>query len=310
MGSNPSLSNTDMSASSIYLRLQREDKSMNLGWSASVPWNNDTFYVYREDPPPASPVYTFVGKTTKTTYSDTGLHNGSTYCYYVKSISEYTGASRIPHPLYDSSETMCGTPEDTIPPCPPPLNVQAKCLLYEDSLIWHDPDGLCPKANKTVRYQIYYTPIENGDMYVIATINNPEDTIYVNGNLSSVAGCYAVIAIDSAGQTSVLNTECVDNCVNYQLPNVFTPNGDGINDFFTPVEEYRYVKGIDINIYNRWGQVVFHTTNPSINWNGNVDNSGGACPDGVYYYVCVVDEIRVTGIEPVTLKGFIQLIRN
>jgi gliding motility-associated-like protein len=295
------------SASSIYLRLQREDMSMKLGWSASVPWDNDTFNIYREG---TNQVYSLIGKTTQTTYIDTGLHNGSTYCYYVESVSEYTGASRIPHPLYDSSETTCGTPEDTIPPCPPPLNVQAKCLLYEDSLIWHDPDGLCPKANKTVRYQIYFTPVENGDMYVIATINNPEDTIYVNSNLTSVAGCYAVIAIDSAGQTSVLNTECVDNCVDYQLPNVFTPNGDGINDFFTPVEEYRYVKDIDINIYNRWGQIVFHTTNPSINWNGNIDNSGGACPDGTYYYVCVVNEIRVTGIEPITLKGFIQLIRN
>lgn len=293
-------------ASSIYLRLHREDQSMNLTWSASVPWNNDTFYIYRQGPLPA---YNFIAKTTGTTYTDTGLHNGSQYCYYVKSYSEYTGASRVGHPLYDSSETICGIPEDTIAPCSPPLNVAAKCVLYEDSIMWSNPNNLCPKANKVTGYQIWYTPIENGDMQIIATLDS-NATLFVNSNLTSVAGCYAVLAIDSAGQTSPLNTVCVDNCPDYELPNVFTPNGDGINDLFTPLEPFRYVKDIDINIYNRWGQIVFHTTDPIINWNGNVDNSGGPCPDGIYYYICVVNEIRVQGIVPVKLKGFIQLIRN
>ena len=297
-------------ASSIYLRLEREDKSMNLGWAAAVPWTNDTFYVYRQDPPPALPSYHRVGKTTKTIYTDTGLHNGSTYCYYVESYSEYTGASKVPKPLFDSSETSCGSPEDTIAPCPPPLVVTANCVLYNDSLIWNNPNRECPKANKVVGYQIYYSPFENGDMHIIDTIDNPEDTVFINSHLSSVAGCYAVVAIDSAGQTSPLNTQCVDNCPIYQLPNVFTPNGDGKNDLFTPLATFRFIQSININIYNRWGQIVYHTTDPYINWNGNVDNSGGACPDGTYYYIGSVNEIRVTGVVSVPLKGFIQLIRN
>jgi gliding motility-associated-like protein len=295
-------------ASSIYLRLQSEDQSMNLGWSEAVPWTNDTFYIYRQDPPPALPVYNFLYKTTGSTYTDTGLHNGSQYCYYVKSSSHY-GDTLIEHPLYDSSETSCGTPLDTIAPCSPPITITAKCVLYEDSIVWSNPNRLCPKANKVVSYEIFYSPTENGDMAPIATITNLEDTIYINGNLTSVAGCYAVIALDSAGQMSPFNTVCVDNCPLYSLPNVFTPNGDGENDFFVPIEPYRYVQSIDINIYNRWGQVLFHTTNPMIGWNGKVDNTGGPCPDGVYYYICIVNEIRLSGIVPVTLKGFIQLIR-
>jgi gliding motility-associated-like protein len=295
-------------ASSIYLKLQRGDQSMNLGWAANVPWSNDTMYIYRQGPLPG---YSFIAKTVgNTTYTDTGLHNGSQYCYYVESHSEYAGAPRVKHPLYDSSETTCGTPEDTIAPCSPPLSINAKCVLYEDSLMWSNPNRLCPKANKVVGYEIFYSPTENGDLYDIANISNPEDTVYVNGNLTSVAGCYAVLAVDSAGQTSPFNTVCVDNCPDYQLPNVFTPNGDGTNDLFTPLEPFRYVKDIDINIFNRWGQIVFHTTDPIINWNGNVDNTGGPCPDGVYYYICVVNEIRLAGIVPITLKGFIQLIRK
>jgi len=295
------------SASSVYLGVRRGGHRMTLNWSAEVPWSNDTFDIYRQLPSTIG--YQFLAKTTNTSYIDSGLSNGYPYCYYVKSISEYTAAPHIEHPLYDSSETICGTPEDTIPPCSPPLNVVAKCDLYEDSIIWSNPDRLCPEANKVVSYQIFYTPVENGDMSVIATINNPQDTLYVNSGLTSVAGCYAVIAFDSVGQTSPFNTICVDNCPTYRLPNVFTPNGDLLNDLFGPLEPYRYVQSIDINIYNRWGQVMFHTTDPSINWNGNVNNSGGPCPDGVYYYICVVNEIRVTGIVPVTLKGFIQLVR-
>ncbi len=297
-------------ASSTYLRLQRGDASMRLGWSAKVPWTNDTNFIYRLDPPPAS-TYKLIGKTGSTSYTDTGLSNGYTYCYYVKSSNHY-GDTNIKHPLYDSSETVCGVPQDTIAPCSPQFDVKAKCTLYEDSIIWSNPNRLCPRANKVVSYNVFYSPTLNGDEVVIATINaitNPNDTLYVNGNLSSVAGCYEVVAYDSAGQASIPVKVCVDNCPDYQLPNVFSPNGDNVNDLFMPLIPYRYVKSIDINIYNRWGQVLFHTTDPQINWNGNVNNSGGKCPDGVYYYICVVNEIRLEGIVPVTLKGFIQLIR-
>ncbi len=294
-------------ASSIYLRLQREDKSMKLGWSSAVPWTNDTFFVYRQNPL-VSPAYNFIGEVAgHTSYLDTGLHNGTQYCYYVKSSSHY-GSAVIMHPLYDSSETMCGTPYDTIAPCAPSLSVSAKCVLYEDSIIWTNPNTLCPNANKVVKYQVFYTPVENGDMYSIATLDSSA-TFYVNSDLASVAGCYAVIAYDSAGQASPLNTICVDNCPIYVLPNVFTPGNGGINSLFTPLEPFRYVQSIDINIYNRWGQVMFHTTNPKINWNGTDEHSNEPCPDGVYYYICTVNEIRLTGIVPVELKGFIQLIR-
>ncbi|HTA26850.1 MAG TPA: gliding motility-associated C-terminal domain-containing protein [Bacteroidia bacterium] len=294
-------------ASSIYLRLQKEDKSMKLGWSSTVPWANDTFFVYRQNVL-VSPAYNFIKYVTGlTTYTDTGLHNGTQYCYYVKSSSHY-GDIFIMHPLYDSSETICGTPYDTVAPCAPSLSVSAKCVLYEDSILWTNPNTLCPKANKVISYQVFYTPVENGDMVSIATLDSSA-TFFVNSNLTSVAGCYAVIAYDSAGQGSPLNTICVDNCPIYVLPNVFTPGNGDINSLFTPLEPFRYVQSIDINIYNRWGQVMFHTTNPKIDWNGTDEHSNQPCPDGVYYYICQVNEIRLTGIVPVTLKGFVQLIR-
>jgi gliding motility-associated-like protein len=89
---------------------------------------------------------------------------------------------------------------------------------------------------------------------------------------------------------------------------VFTPNNDGENDFFKPISN-RFVESIEFIIYNRWGKTVFTTTDPSINWDGNDYLSGQPCSEGVYYYVCKVNEIRLTGLETRTLEGFFHLFR-
>ncbi len=128
--------------------------------------------------------------------------------------------------------------------------------------------------------------------------------------VASVAGCYAVTAVDSFGNESPIITKvCVDNCPVYELPNVFTPNGDNVNDWFIPLP-YQFVKDIDIKIYDRWGVLMFTTKNPDVLWDGKNADTKMICSDGTYYYVCVVNEIRVEGIMPRILKGFVQLIND
>ena len=151
---------------------------------------------------------------------------------------------------------------------------------------------------------------------MIGSISDETDTTFKHtylfgGTIPSIAGCYAISAIDSTGNESTYTvTTCVDNCPIYELPNVFTPNTDGTNDLYIPLTPYRYVKDIDIKIYNRWGNLVFTTTEPSINWNGKDMNTDKPCPDGVYFYICTINEIRVGGILPREEKGFIHLIRD
>jgi hypothetical protein len=62
-----------------------------------------------------------------------------------------------------------------------------------------------------------------------------------------------------------------------------------------------------MKIFNRWGRLVFETTDRDINWDGTEQQSGGACPDGVYYYTCKVNFFRLNGVETVELHGTIQL---
>ena len=299
---------TSPSASSIYLNLHPSVNCIYLNWASVVPWTDSAYMIYRKHG--SAPAFTFLKTVTGSVHSyvDTNLDNDSTFCYYVKSVSSYADTT-ILHPLYDSSEVVCSAPKDTIPPCAPQLTLTAQCNTFTDSLVWNNPDHFCKNTHDVMYYNIYYTPVEGQDPQLIATITNLNDTVFVHDSLNSVAGCYAVTAVDSAKNESPMNLICVDNCPQYTLPNVFTPNGDGKNDFFTPILPYRYIKSIDINIYNRWGQIMFHTINPMINWNGNDQSSGKPCPDGVYYYICTVNEIRVTGIQQITLKGFVQIIR-
>ncbi|MFN6082327.1 MAG: gliding motility-associated C-terminal domain-containing protein, partial [Bacteroidota bacterium] len=95
----------------------------------------------------------------------------------------------------------------------------------------------------------------------------------------------------------------------YKLPNVFSPNQDGVNDEFKPFP-YRFIEGIEIKIFNRWGQQVFTTEDPEIRWNGKAQKTGSDCTDGIYFYTLKVYEQYLEGIKLRQESGSIQLIRN
>lgn len=88
-----------------------------------------------------------------------------------------------------------------------------------------------------------------------------------------------------------------------QVPDVFTPNGDGINDEFkVAYKSLRTFKGI---ILNRWGRKVFQWTDPSKGWDGNIN--GRPAAEGGYFYV--IEALGTDGIE-YKLKGDITLLRG
>jgi len=66
----------------------------------------------------------------------------------------------------------------------------------------------------------------------------------------------------------------------FYIPNTFTPNGDGLNDTFGIAGEA--VKDFNLQIFNRWGQLVFESENPNDRWDGSFN--GEKVPQGVYVY--------------------------
>jgi gliding motility-associated-like protein len=288
-------------ASSVFIVAEPNDEQVTLHISYDTPWINTQFDVYRQ----IADVFTYIGTSSGPTYVDTALVNGETYCYYVRSSGAYDDPG-IVSPLVNFSQETCAVPVDLTPPCPPTLSIVNDCELPLNTLTWNNPNTSC--AHDTWRYHIYFTDSLGGEPQLIATITGATDTVFTHTDGSSVAGCYAVTAIDSVGNESAYSdTVCGDNCPEYTLPNVFTPNSDRSNDRFIPFP-YRGVKEIDLQVFNRWGQVVFATHDPAIDWDGTLNNDGEPVPDGVYFYVCTVIFKRLAGPMPEVLKGYVHLI--
>ena len=175
-------------------------------------------------------------------------------------------------------------------------------------LFWENPKIEC--GDDIWKYRIYYAPKLGDEYEFIYETVDADETEYEKISPYSIAGCYEITALDSSGNESIAEDRfCIDNCPNYRLPNVFTPGGDGANDFFVPLP-YKHVESINMKIYDRWGSLVFKATNPAIGWDGRHFLTNRILPSGVYFYVCTVNEIRLTGIEPMELKGTVTIFNQ
>lgn len=89
------------------------------------------------------------------------------------------------------------------------------------------------------------------------------------------------------------------------IPNTFTPNGDGINDTWEILGIEKYPDCL-IQVYSRWGQLVFQTTgyDASRRWDGT-SGSGNPLASSTYYYVIELRSLEAT--EPI--KGFVDIVR-
>jgi gliding motility-associated-like protein len=297
-------------ASSVFLSSTPTDNTVNLTWNENVPWVNNEYFIYKEIPAGSS-TFVLIDSTTLQSYADTGLVNGITYCYKVQSKGEYSDPD-LPRPLFNMSQIKCETPIDQVPPCQPAFTVTPDCGIMQNVLSWTNPNTYC--SNDALKYIIYFARTTEEELQPVLTINDINTTSFTHVDnyegVISIAGCYAVTAVDSFGNESpIVNKICVDNCPVYELPNVFTPNGDNINDLFIALP-YRFVKDIDIKIYDRWGLLMFETTDPDVRWDGKNKDTKAQCTDGTYFYLCTVNEITVDGIKPRILKGFVQLINT
>jgi len=94
----------------------------------------------------------------------------------------------------------------------------------------------------------------------------------------------------------------------YKIPNVFSPNNDGLNDFFNVIiTESKFIEAVNIinfKVHNRWRNLLYDNDNPDIGWDGNHKNE--LSPAEVYAYVV---ELEVTNCNNEVVKGNITLIR-
>lgn len=296
-------------ASSVHLTIETRNRSLQLSWNEQVPWMNTTYAIYRLNE--FSHIYDSIATTATPSYLDPNLENGHTYCYYVKAIGGYFSPDTIA-PFYNRSQIVCATPTDMTPPDIPVLTVTTDCENV-DFYFHFDNDTSYLDVNQ---YFIYYKPTLDASFSIIDSFYVDDncfgnDCYYQLTNLPYITGCFAMAADDTVGNLSALSAEtCFDTdiCLPYQIPNVFTPNGDGYNDVLHPFP-YDNVQGVDFYLYNRWGRLVFQTKDIDLNWDGTDQYSKQPSSDGTYYYVCDVALHSLTGIVKKKLNGTITLIR-
>lgn len=120
------------------------------------------------------------------------------------------------------------------------------------------------------------------------------------------SGSYKVELVCVSGECESRYSETIAvTSTNFRIPNIFTPNGDGIGDLFE-VQYRGNLQSYEISIYTKGGQLVFQSTSLDNSWNGKINGNNEAA-EGVYFYV-----ITATGEqgESITQKGSVQLKRN
>ena len=120
----------------------------------------------------------------------------------------------------------------------------------------------------------------------------------------AVTTTYTVtIANGPCNATDTLTVTVNEKCDSIYIPNVFTPNGDGKNDFFLVTADG--MKDYSIEIFNRWGEKIYSSNQVTNPWDGK-SSAGVMEPDGVYYYV--INAVYPDG-KAFNRDGFIQLLK-
>ena len=288
-------------ASSVFIAAGSGDRKVRFLISRNVPWINSSYDYFRRNE--STGTFELVGSSNQLSFTDEGLSNGQQYCYYVRSYGAYP-ADSMPKDLYNFSQIACATPFDNEPPCVPDINVSSECDSLFNTVTWSVKDDAC--LADVAGYNLYYKGTYDETMTLLTTINDKQIFSYRHFPGDVIAGCYAVSTIDQAGNESQKSVMiCADSCNFYEIPNVFTPNGDNFNDLLR-AKTSGLVEKVDFKIFNRGGLLLFQTSDPRINWDGTY--KGKIVSPGVYFYSCDVYENRISGTELFHMSGFVHVI--
>lgn len=148
------------------------------------------------------------------------------------------------------------------------------------------------------------SPVEGSPEMLLVTLNSLT-LQYYDREVDAPRLCYRTRAQapnGQCGEESWSNEVCVEFPATLYVPNAFSPNGDGLNEIFSSFGEFE--ESFSMQIYDRWGKLLFATTDRRSGWDGKV--GGQPQPEGVYVY-----RILAKGFDGKELRanGSVTLIR-
>ncbi|MFQ3579970.1 MAG: gliding motility-associated C-terminal domain-containing protein, partial [Bacteroidales bacterium] len=113
-------------------------------------------------------------------------------------------------------------------------------------------------------------------------------------------GSYFITVLDNNSceyrLTNIILSDYQEDCI--RIPNAFTPNDDGINDLWV-IENIELFPDAIVQVFNRWGQLLFETKDPGVSWDGKLNNS--LLPTGTYIYIIAINNNDKTYTGTVTI---------
>ncbi|HRG24768.1 MAG TPA: gliding motility-associated C-terminal domain-containing protein [Chitinophagaceae bacterium] len=258
---------------------------------------------------PVSAQFSFIKNETCKGSQFLFSHNGANAVNNWSWIFGNTGTSNLQHPVYSFTAggqhqvqlvVSNGACSDTIRQT---LNsIETVKAAFETDALVCPGDTLTFKNNSTGSIDRWEWNFGNGSTNTLPQPRNfqygpvPAETLYP---ITLVAYNNALNCSDTARQLVRVLNSCI-----IAVPTAFTPNGDGLNDFLYPLNTER-AEQTRFSVYNRSGQLVYHSTDRSGKWDGKVNGRGQDA--GVY--VWIFSYTTAQHKAPVLLKGTTLLIR-
>jgi gliding motility-associated-like protein len=112
---------------------------------------------------------------------------------------------------------------------------------------------------------------------------NYSDLAYPYHNYSD-SGTYPVMLIVTNGSCAdtVIHNVVIHEGYAFFIPNAFTPTGNGLNDIFNGFGVGFQTDKFELTIFDRWGELIFHTTDSEQGWDGRMEGKDEICMEGIY----------------------------
>jgi gliding motility-associated-like protein len=198
---------------------------------------------------------------------------------------------------------------------------------YNVSLITTDLLGCIDTANAIIAinakpessFEYIENPNNNGELQFDNQTTGASEYFWDLGNNTFSALFEPVVKYDLEGNYTIMLVAinlngCKDTTMRKYyfmpglwLPNAFSPNNNNQNELFRPVTQRTTLDPYQLLVFDRWGQLIFKTTNPAEGWDGKYN--GQPCPAGGYSYLIQYREAKIESSKTVTLRGMVSLIR-
>ncbi|ELR70008.1 hypothetical protein C900_04378 [Fulvivirga imtechensis AK7] len=248
--------------------------AINIVWEA--PANNIAEYRIKRD------VNAIATVTNATEYLDEGLApQEKSYCYNINTTDECGNNNN--QSITACSIRLTGTIDSN-------NNIQ---------LSWNSYEGWTNGAAQYIIEKSY----SSGGTSQITTNDTSFEEVENNNNQQVIQ--YRIIArpVNNTLTGSVSNVITIIKPVNVYYPNAFTPDGNGTNEEFRV--HGKFIASYELQVYNRWGELIFFSDNMDKGWNGTYN--GSMLPEGTYAFIARMHDMAGREIEK---SGTILLLRR